>query len=228
MNCRKAVSLLADSISGELEGNASAQLREHLDQCPDCRAKREELHSVWSDLRTLPQPGPPEALQVRLEAAVQGFAAGQRSSGTTSPLGLRQGIHALAAVLLLAIGMVIGSRLSSDAGPNDRIAQPNMARFALLLRETRPNQETETDDQAVEEYGRWYQSLVAQGKGVLGEKLSSRRLVLPRSAESGGLPNRQEITGLFIVRAADWAEAQRIASTCPHLGSGTIELRPLE
>lgn len=64
----------------------------------------------------------------------------------------------------------------------------------------------------VAEYGRWADSLQAAGH-------------LDRE---GRLAGPGPLTGMFIVRARDEAEAARIAATCPHLKyGGTIQTRRL-
>ncbi len=62
------------------------------------------------------------------------------------------------------------------------------------------------------EYGLWADSLAALGKLDLGGKLVG----------TGELP----VDGLFIVRAANDADAARIAATCPHFKyGGGVEVR---
>ena len=62
------------------------------------------------------------------------------------------------------------------------------------------------------EYGRWADSLAALGKLDLGGKLLGQ----------GRLP----VDGLFIIRAANDADAARIAATCPHYKyGGHVEVR---
>jgi hypothetical protein len=64
----------------------------------------------------------------------------------------------------------------------------------------------------VAEYGRWADSLEAAG----------------RLDREGRLAGPGPLTGMFIVRARDEAEAARIAATCPHLKyGGTIQTRRL-
>ncbi|HTD61381.1 MAG TPA: hypothetical protein VK679_12055 [Gemmatimonadaceae bacterium] len=62
------------------------------------------------------------------------------------------------------------------------------------------------------EYGLWADSLAALGKLDLGGKLVGQ----------GELP----VDGLFIIRAANDADAERIAATCPHFKyGGHVEVR---
>lgn len=64
----------------------------------------------------------------------------------------------------------------------------------------------------VAEYGRWADSLEAAG----------------RLDREGRLAGPGQATGMFIIRAANDAEAARIAATCPHLKyGGRIETRRL-
>ena len=61
--------------------------------------------------------------------------------------------------------------------------------------------------------------LASRGVQVSGEELSEESAALGPSigsaADGGALPR-----GFFVIRAGDLAEAQRIASTCPHLRYG--------
>jgi hypothetical protein len=67
-------------------------------------------------------------------------------------------------------------------------------------------------DERRAEYGRWADSLQAAG----------------RLDREGSLAGPGQVSGMFIVRAANDAEAARIAATCPHIKyGGRIETRRL-
>lgn len=91
----------------------------------------------------------------------------------------------------------------------------------------------------VQRYRGWASDLAARGLLVGGEKLADdggRHLRLEGGA--GGRPLASDgpyaeahdvIGGYFVVRAADDAEAEALASTCPHLsGRQWIEIRRIE
>jgi hypothetical protein len=88
----------------------------------------------------------------------------------------------------------------------------------------------------IERYVRWSQALRAQGKLVDGKKLGSDsgRLVRRKGAEvlmSDGpfLESKELLGGYFVVNAADYDEATRLSSDCPHLDyQGTIEVRAID
>ena len=115
-----------------------------------------------------------------------------------------------------------------------------MPSFVLLLHE-HPEDYAEmspAEMQAiVERYQAWSQGLAAAGKLSLGEKLTDdggRQLTRAGSrtiVTDGPYAEAAEVIGgLFIVIAADYAEAERIAADCPHLGHkrNRIELRQVD
>jgi len=85
-------------------------------------------------------------------------------------------------------------------------------------------------------YSAWAQALGESGKYVGGEKLADDGGRILRSGGGGMIVSdgpyaetKDVIGGYFIIRAADYAEAEGIARTCPHAERGkTIEIRHLE
>jgi hypothetical protein len=43
MDCQKCIKLLQALIEGDLDGAPDREMREHIEQCPDCRAEHERL-----------------------------------------------------------------------------------------------------------------------------------------------------------------------------------------
>lgn len=73
-----------------------------------------------------------------------------------------------------------------------------------------------------EEYGAWARDLTSRGIAISGEELGSE------TAQIGGVALEPEPRGFFIVRAADLAAAQAIATTCPHVRyGGRIVIKPI-
>jgi len=59
MNCEQMTALLSAYVDGELTAAQEAQVREHLEQCAECRALYEQLqtlHTSFSDLEEIPAP----------------------------------------------------------------------------------------------------------------------------------------------------------------------------
>ncbi len=68
--CEKYRQLISAALDGVLSPQEAAELKIHLDQCPDCQALSEELASVRAALADLPRVEPPEGLTERIMFAV--------------------------------------------------------------------------------------------------------------------------------------------------------------
>jgi hypothetical protein len=87
----------------------------------------------------------------------------------------------------------------------------------------------------IEEYRAWSQSMGQAGRLVGGHKLTDeggRRLTgwgSEFSVTDGPWAEAKEVIGgLFHIHAKDYDEAARLASSCPHLKYGRIELRRVD
>lgn len=88
----------------------------------------------------------------------------------------------------------------------------------------------------IQRYKAWAGEMAAAGKLMGGEKLADdggRRLALRGGqvvASDGPYAEAQDVIGgYFVLEAADDAEAERLAMTCPHLnGTQWIEIRRIE
>lgn len=115
-----------------------------------------------------------------------------------------------------------------------------MPNFMLLLHEHPEDYAPLSPDEMqaiVESYRAWSQALGAAGKLLSGDKLTDDAgRHLTRNAGGSVMVTdgpyaeaAEVIGGLFVVKAADYAEAQAIAETCPHLhGRNRIEIRQVE
>ena len=59
MNCEQMTLLMSAWLDGELSEQEEKQMKEHLEQCPDCRALMEQLqtlHTSFTDLEEIPAP----------------------------------------------------------------------------------------------------------------------------------------------------------------------------
>jgi hypothetical protein len=134
-----------------------------------------------------------------------------RERGLVYPRRRRMAIAwtAVAAAAILALVAWIAIRWT--AAPVDG------PRFVLLLY-AGSDPIAGTADTRRSEYGAWARELASRGVQVSGEELAEESAALGAangSAEGEALPR-----GFFVIRAGDLAEAQRIASTCPHLRYG--------
>lgn len=113
-----------------------------------------------------------------------------------------------------------------------------VSQFTLLLFEN-DRYEVPGDDAAmtarVQEYGGWARSIAETGRFVSGEKLSDEgcwcrmeagaMTVAKPIADAG----RGVLAGYFVIGAADFDEALKLANTCPHLKyGGSVEIRRIE
>ena len=84
-------------------------------------------------------------------------------------------------------------------------------------------------------YGQWANQMAAQGKLKGGNKLEdgTARHLSGRAGEptvtDGPFPETKEVTGgYFLLEAETYEEAVALASSCPHLDFGRIEIRRIE
>lgn len=178
---------------------------------------------------------PPAALEhdVLRRLRAEGLLA--RSSRSSSDL--------LAAALLvgLAIGLVAGLLLGGRPDDQEsRDESPARAtRFAFFLWEGESYRPAPPEgvDARVERYSRWAADLRGRGRAASGAKLADEaRLLLPETAPPAPPPSPGpspqplgRLAGYFVIEAANVAEAESIAATCPHLEyGGAIEVRRIE
>ncbi|MGV3519767.1 YciI family protein [Luteitalea sp.] len=112
-----------------------------------------------------------------------------------------------------------------------------MARYLLLLRDadTFPDMSPEAMQAVLQRYIDWTHGLASRGLLVDASKLQDRtgRVLRPGS---GGLSvtdgpfveGKEIIGGYYVVSADSWDDAVNLASDCPHLELGSIEIRELE
>lgn len=239
MNCQQARDSLGALVSGDIESPPRDDLEAHLRSCSACRAEFEELESVWQELGRLPAYRVPDELKESLESLSSRAGAGSPNSFPAKARLPRRAmlLQAVAALLLLASGIAIGYRLqpAAEAEKSAGSAAGQMSRYLLLLRATETSELSDSrQEQLVLEYASWYRSLVARGLGLEGERLQKERQLIVR--ENGGVSllgpqafsdGDVAVSGFFLVQAESLAKALEIASTCPHLRVGAIEVRAL-
>ncbi len=111
-----------------------------------------------------------------------------------------------------------------------------MSRFLVLLRDEPSGFASlgPAEMQAViEKYIAWGDALRASGHLVMGEKLvdGTGRVVRgagPVVTDGPYAESRELVGGVYVLQAADYAEAVRIMSDSPHLAFGSIEVREIE
>ncbi len=114
-----------------------------------------------------------------------------------------------------------------------------MAEYVLLLHED-PTGFADLAPSEIEkvigEYMAWRERLAAEGRLAGGTKLAddggrwlSRENGQVRVVDGPFSEAKEIIGGFFMIKAADYAEAVEISSTCPHIDyGGRIELRAVD
>lgn len=113
-----------------------------------------------------------------------------------------------------------------------------MARFLVLPRDPVGGLDDVSPaemQRIVEKYLAWGAKLAEAGKLEGGEKLQDGEGRVLRgegdalATADGPFAEAKEVVGGFwILRAEDLDEAVRLASDCPHLGFGSLEIRPID
>lgn len=133
-----------------------------------------------------------------------------------------------AAVLILAVGFGVGKWQSRPS-----LKKPIQPMFILLLYEEKGASKHETD--RVIEYTAWARTIAQSNHLLGGAKLQYDGWLMRRVAD--GLDVRdisrededELIAGYFLIQAANYDEAEKIAASCPHLKyGGLIELRQID
>lgn len=190
----------------------------------------------WME-RVPPEVEPPSQLR---EAVVHRLrsAGVLRSSGPRAfPSGLTVGRMAAGLVLAFLAGGLLGWWGGALGAPSvdSRLAQPEAtateeARFLLLLYEGPEYRALgSTPAELVREYAAWAGRLEDARSLVLADKLSDDARVVEPSGRLGGplsvgsplvSGDLGVITGLFVVRAPSYEEAERLAAESPHVAHG--------
>jgi hypothetical protein len=124
MRCRKACEYISRAVDGELGRRNAARLERHLASCAECRTLQADMRRIVEGAAGLETPEPSDKVWLNVRA---GLLVGQatRMGGSLSterrPLfgwsapALRLAGVAAMAVLFVAGGIVIGSRLGREA-----------------------------------------------------------------------------------------------------------------
>lgn len=215
MTCDTAVDLIADSLMDGLDPEAARRLERHLSSCAACAAQAASLRAIWADLGETNVPGPSPAAAVRLGRELARHSRRSRRSAV-----LR------AAVVLLSVGA--GTALGRWALPDRRVAAGSGASiegsaFLLLIRGDEPNRRV-PEARLVREYSEWAAALRGEGRLLAAEKLrdDGGRWV-------SGADSTTAVSGFFVIVAADYDDAVRVARASPHVAyGGAIEVRAVD
>ncbi len=227
MRCDDAVDRIVDSLMDSLDAGQRRELEAHLAACPSCAAEAEALRNMWEGLGRLTAPAPTSRAAVALGRRL----GGERPAARRAPW-----LRSAAAVALLLLGAAAGYALRGGGAPvnerggpgDDSAARTGVApTFALFVRGDTPRAPVAGPD-LVREYARWAATLAEEGRLVGGNKLTDEpgRWVSSAAAETR---TRSDLTGYFLITAADYDEAVRVAETSPHIAyGGTFEIRQVD
>ncbi len=104
MNCKSVLSRLSSYIDGEVKGDESLAIRDHLSACPDCREEHDGLRNLMSLMRSLNAPEPPADLSERIIANCRATDSRKKVSPFRLPA---WGYFGAAAVSMIATFMVL-------------------------------------------------------------------------------------------------------------------------
>ncbi|HUS81461.1 MAG TPA: anti-sigma factor, partial [Armatimonadota bacterium] len=122
-------------MEGDLPPEAEAQVVAHLDSCPQCRCRLEDLRAVIAAVTGLPELPPPADLRARISEAIAARApqTGRRSPATQARYVLSGLAAAAAAVLIIWAGTMQLERQRTEGRQpppmlTQRAEQPSAAR----------------------------------------------------------------------------------------------------
>lgn len=129
-------------------------------------------------------------------------------------------VIAAAAVVLFACGLAAGRLLPSGGAP-----ETNSGGYLLLLYEDDGYRPAAPGAVAarVDEYRAWARGIAERGIAIDGERLEDEGVQLEWRAGvvvRASTTSDDRLGGYFVVGATSRAEAERIATTCPHLRHG--------
>jgi hypothetical protein len=174
---------------------------------------------------------PPPFLEERVVDVLKSEKLIRPPAAAGWPRSAQVGIAVAAAMMLVAVGIVIGAKWLAAPRPRPQ------AEFMLVLRSTPKESAATSSDEVmkrVKEYSNWASAMREKGLMVGGEKLKDEARVLTvtygrLSVIENQSPSENPIAGYFLIHAQDFRQATAIAQDCPHLRyGGTIEVRQIE
>ncbi|MEN8145589.1 MAG: zf-HC2 domain-containing protein [Gemmatimonadota bacterium] len=217
MNCEKAVDLIIDALMDSLDDEQERQLREHIASCDSCALEAERMSRMWSGLGDLEEPKAGPAAAVEFGARLAGVSGRRR---------LAPWLRVAATIALLAIGGTAGFLARGGAAPPPGLTTSGST-FLLLVRGDVSDAVDGT--QTVQEYRAWATSLAQEGRLVGANKLTEEPGRWISGPAGHDTRSQSDVSGYFLVNAASYGEAIRIAESSPHIKyGGTFEIRQID
>jgi len=135
MKCDKLKTFVPELLIGELDEKLKLEIDNHLSTCPDCKLEVESLSTLWMKLGSIPDEEPSAGLRLRFETMLTAYQQGLQQAklkrnwrevidSWLEKWFPKQPIFQFAtSILLLIIGIIIGSRLNFDKTHNGEMAQ---------------------------------------------------------------------------------------------------------
>jgi tetratricopeptide (TPR) repeat protein len=141
MKCADAQEWISESLDGELGAKRQAELKAHLESCPECRSLAGDFAEIVRQARNLNSPEPSPSVWPRVAAAVgESFAEAEAAATKRkSAWGVLWNVNrwrfaAAAALALVVVGAVVVRQAPWRAEPDP--ARKNSAEYTLAkLRE---------------------------------------------------------------------------------------------
>jgi len=238
MKCPDVEALILERLTEDERRALPADAEAHVASCASCRAARDEYSRLWERLGQIPVPEPSDELYERFQRrlAAQANAPLRQNRWQRGPIVALRIAAVLAAAFLGGLaGYALGVRRpAADVGAAAPMVESSPTYMLLLRDGTIGPVAPERSEVLIAEYTRWARRLAASGRLVQAEKLEDEGRILAPGDEGGRVArlepaSEERVGGFFIVRAADVAEATRIALESPHLRhGGVIELRQVE
>jgi hypothetical protein len=135
MNCKQVRKHLPDLLVNELDKNIRREITDHLATCASCKKEWESMSSLWEKMAMLPEEQPSKRMHDRFYAMLEAYkqsalfekTAARRSKFLDDWLERwwpqRPAVQFVLAVLLLALGLIIGTIFTMRGSKGGEIAQ---------------------------------------------------------------------------------------------------------
>ena len=225
MNCERAIELIFDSLVAPLDADAAHELHEHIESCADCRAEAARYRRLWRNLETVAVPARSGSGLDALNSAVADEFGVELSASTDlqfarAPTRRPVLLRIAASLALLVAGSLITLGIQNL---QQRGAPADDGRSEYIFIMTNTIEPADQAEQVQAEFDAWIDDLVARDVIVTGIGLASST---PAGTPPGGPLMDEDVSGFIVIRAADDAEARRIALSSPVIAyGGFIEIR---
>ena len=124
MNCTQCQAEFDRLLDGPLDGPASAVVRRHLADCPDCAAAWRAYEAAWAAFVSIPEAEPSSNFVARVMSQIDREEAGAPARGWLVHLPWRRLVPAMAAALFLVAGAGVWMAAQHEA---DQIVSQELA-----------------------------------------------------------------------------------------------------